>query len=445
MISDTVILDKTYTLTRFNPQTATDAEFAARHVFLNSIRAEAQPDDPPRTLRATIDNAKGWQVFEDIDIQVWEIVREGEVLAELFANIAHREDNRHLMDINLNVLPTHRRRGLGTALLGQAVRLSEANGRTLLISFSHANAPAGASFAEEVGAKAGLTAHTNRLVLADLEPSLLHDWQESARVSASDFTVGLWAGPYPEEEITAIADLHTVMNTAPMGDLEVEDFTVTPAHLRQREAYHGAQGVERWTLYARHASGELAGYTALFIDPETPETLYQGDTGVLPKYRGHGLGKWLKAAMLEKVLAERPTVKFVRTGNADENVPMLKINHALGFKPYLSETVWQVGGGRAQRLPRSEGGALDFRACRLEPTLKYKKGEASSLSLSCWAARSLACPCCGWCRTLVWTGSKAGTAAGFIPLWRASSCPSRTACRCRWAECSSFSWRSSGC
>ncbi len=337
-----MILDKTFTLTRFSPQTAGDAEFAARHKFLNLIRAEAMPDDPPRTLQATVNNAKGWQVFKDVDIQVWQVVREGEVVAELFATVAHREDNRHLMDVNLNVLPAYRRRGLGTALLEKAVQLAEANGRSLLISFTHANAPAGVPFAADVGAKAGLTAHTNRLVLAGLEPALLRDWQESARESARDFTVGLWMGPYPEDELTAIADLHTVMNTAPMGELEIEDFTVTPEHLRQREAYQAAQGVERWTLYARHASGELAGYTALFIDPETPETLYQGDTGVKPKYRGHGLGKWLKAAMLTKVLNERPDVRFVRTGNADDNVPMLKINRALGFKPYLSETVWQV-------------------------------------------------------------------------------------------------------
>ena len=61
-----------------------------------------------------------------------------------------------------------------------------------------------------------------------------------------------------------------------------------------------------------------------------------------PKFRGHGLGKWLKAAMLLKVLAERPDVTLVRTGNADMNVPMLKINHALGFKPYIAHTVWQL-------------------------------------------------------------------------------------------------------
>ncbi len=96
-------------------------------------------------------------------------------------------------------------------------------------------------------------------------------------------------------------------------------------------------------MYARHIeTWELAGYTEVFWNPNQPETLRQDDTGVFPQYRRRGLGRWLKAAMLKKVLRDHPQIKHVRTGNADSNAAMLRINQQLGFKPYKSWSVWQV-------------------------------------------------------------------------------------------------------
>ena len=46
--------------------------------------------------------------------------------------------------------------------------------------------------------------------------------------------------------------------------------------------------------------------------------------------------------MVEKVRRDCPQGQFVRVGNADSNAAMLKINQALGFKPYLAECIWQM-------------------------------------------------------------------------------------------------------
>ena len=80
------------------------------------------------------------------------------------------------------------------------------------------------------------------------------------------------------------------------------------------------------------ATGKFAGYSETVWNPNRPEQLRQDMTGVFPQYRGKGLGRWLKAAMLEKVLRERPQVKFVRTGNADFERRHAQDQHRAGLQ-----------------------------------------------------------------------------------------------------------------
>jgi mycothiol synthase len=331
------------TLKRFDPETATHEEFVAFNKYSNLLRAESLPDDPPRSLESTIKAVKNWKTFQKLEIHAWRFWEDGDIIGGLTANVGFYEDNRHLTHGGLNVLPAYRRQGLATQLLHKLVEIAEANERTLFISETDSTVPAGHAFAESIGASGGLETHMNQIVLADLGKTLLQLWIDNAKTSAKDFEMGLWTDSYPEEELHAIAKLFEVMNTAPKGDLDIEDEKIGPEDLREEEASMKARDIERWELYVRHkASGELAGFTGVYWDPENPENLGQGGTGVIPKYRGHGLGKWLKAAMIQKVLLERPVVKRIRTGNADSNEAMLAINNVLGFKPYIAETVWQI-------------------------------------------------------------------------------------------------------
>ena len=326
-------------LKQFDPETASHDYFKARHTYQTLRQEEEMPEDPPRSLEFSITNAKSWKLFEKEKLEVWHLWKGDTIIAELFANVSFHEDNRHLIWCSIGILKPYRRKGYVKLLLEKLVAIADKYERTLLIAETNSRANDGIAFAERLGAKRGIESHTNQLILADVDQQLLNKWTHN---TAKDFTLGFWGDTYPEEEIEAIANLITVMNTAPRDNLNIEDWKTTSKALRESEAYSKARNIERWVLYVRHKSGELAGYTATYWDPENPENLDQGDTGVLPKYRGHGLGKWLKAAMIQKVLAERPIAKRIRTGNADSNAAMLAINHALGFKPHIAETTWQI-------------------------------------------------------------------------------------------------------
>ncbi len=347
-----------FRLSRFNIDPLDESELEAYSSFSNTIRQEAQPEDPPRSLESYRRNFEGWKVFDDVIFDLW-LAREGNlVVGDCLSRITLREDNRHLVFVSISVLAPYRREGLGRCLLKQATAFALANDRTLMMGCTTDRVPSGAGFARRLGAEAGQLLHTNQLVLAELDCDLLENWCALGKSSAQEYRLGEWIGSYPEEELEGIAVLQETMNTEPRDDLQIEDEKITPEMLRQYEEYNARQGTERWSLHARHrVTGALVGYTEVFWHPETPQTLWQGDTAVVPSHRGHGLGKWLKATMLRKVQAERPQILRIRTGNADSNGAMLAINHRLGFKPYIAETVWQLGVDRVERFLAGEQGS----------------------------------------------------------------------------------------
>jgi RimJ/RimL family protein N-acetyltransferase len=101
-------------------------------------------------------------------------------------------------------------------------------------------------------------------------------------------------------------------------------------------------GRDRWTVFVRDPSAGCVGGTEVDFEPWEPSTALQQNTGIDPAHRGRGLAKWAKATVLERLRAERPDVRRVRTGNAFSNAPMLAINDALGFRVISAQTEWQA-------------------------------------------------------------------------------------------------------
>jgi mycothiol synthase len=329
-------------ISQFHPKTANNADFDELTAYVNQINAERHPEQPPQS----IEELATWMRRRPASVShfEWLARMDGQIVAEANLSIWKGKDHLHLGDFWISVLPAFRRQQIATRLLRLIADTARQEQRQTLHAPSNDHVPAAADFLRKIGADVGQTWSLNELWVRDLNRDLLNRWNQTGEGLADAFQLELRTLPFPEEELGSIAQLRSaITDSMPWGDLDRETETMTPAFIREWEDVLASQSVERWTLFLRdRKTNAYAGYTEVFWNFRRPTILQQGDTGVLPQFRGQGLGRWLKAQMLDKVLRERPRVEVMRTGNASSNAAMLRINQELGFKPYLTSYTWQV-------------------------------------------------------------------------------------------------------
>lgn len=246
-------------------------------------------------------------------------------------------DNTHVTGLTLSVGLDHRRRGVGTALLGHVLDLAGQRGRTTVrvsverpVEADEETWP-GLVAMRRWGFRAGQQEARRRLDLP-VPPARLAALEREAAPHAAGYAVRAHAGPVPVEDLPVMARLTERMSTdAPNGDLVVEPEVWDAERIRQGEALRAAQGRRQWLAVAAAPDGGLVGYTMLVSSEHEPGRLLQWDTLVVPEHRGHRLGMVLKLACLRAAVADVPAAQRVTTWNAVSNRPMVAVNEALGF------------------------------------------------------------------------------------------------------------------
>lgn len=309
--------------------------------MLNRWNAEIVPGDRPAPvdeLQATIARAPAHRethlvVAED----------RGSLLGSALVVMDDLEGRRR--DANVDFLlvdPSARRQGVGSSLLQAIAAKARESGRLRLCGAAPAGDPAAAGFAARHRAEPEMIERHNRLRTAEMEADLLRAWMHRATERASEYGLVRVDGVCPDDLLEPLARLNDVMNTAPHGP-NLEDLLLSADDLRDIQRTYDALGYRRWTVIARHEpSGELAGFTELMISPFRPWMAFQWDTGVDPKHRNLGLGRWIKAANALRLLEEHPEVEEIETWNADSNASMLGINDAMGFRAVAEWQAWEM-------------------------------------------------------------------------------------------------------
>jgi GNAT superfamily N-acetyltransferase len=257
-------------------------------------------------------------------------------------------DNVHSAQGDILVLPEHRRRGIGRALLTHLRGEASRCGRIRLVSWRTqpldpgAPDPAG-RFAAASGAVPALVRTRRRLDVGSVEPDVLARLDTEARGRSRAYSLVQWVGATPSQWLDGIAYLAGRMSTdVPLDDLQWEEEIYDAARVLGRDACWLGRGLQIITTAAQDRAGRLVAYTHLIGDATSPWFAWQGDTIVAPEHRGHRLGMLIKVADLQLAQRERPELRLIDTCNADSNPYMVSINEAMEFRPHRRAVDWQL-------------------------------------------------------------------------------------------------------
>ncbi len=233
-----------------------------------------------------------------------------------------------------------RRQGAGTLLLREVLGLMHRLDKTVLTLRTHADA--GHAFLTQAGASAKLSTVSSRAILKELDWNLLREWEAAA--GDSGLAWERYAGRVPREAILALLpELTALFADVPRGGLEIPPPRVEIEGYDEWYETAARTGGAHHLVLLRAPDGGVAGLTEAIWDARTPSLIYQQFTAVARPWRGRGLAKAIKGALLQQVRENHPEVEAMNTVNAETNTAMRSINMRAGFKPHRHFVEYQAG------------------------------------------------------------------------------------------------------
>lgn len=254
----------------------------------------------------------------------------------------------------------HRNRGIGRALLREIVADARQEGRVILGNDQVRLGSLSERWAASVGFAVVLRNRWQMLHVPEVDPVL---WDVPV---PAGFRLAQWVGAAPEELVAEFARARNAIADAPLGESSYEHREWTVERVRRHEADVRESGDEvRYVVAIDEGIGAVAALTGMLVRPGRTDLCWQQDTAVVERFRGHGLGRALKAAMMRWLLAEIPDLEQVITVTAADNTYMIRVNERLGYVHYadigmVEASVEQVGAALGMsaaipgQRPRSE-------------------------------------------------------------------------------------------
>ena len=237
---------------------------------------------------------------------------------------------------NLSVLPEHRGRGVGSALLDAISGVARANGKPELYGRTTSDRPESIEFLERRGFREVERMKVVRLDLARREPMPV-DPPPGITITSLEARPEL-ADALFEVAVEALPDIP--------GDGRMDPGTFE--EFRARDIDRNLLPKGGYAVAVDDATGAAVGYSNLMLVANNPGLAWHAMTAVRRAWRGRGIAGALKRATIEWAAANG--LNAIETANDVDNAPMRAVNRKLGYQPMPDEVYFQ-GPARPERVP----------------------------------------------------------------------------------------------
>ncbi len=270
----------------------------------------------------------------------WLAADAGEIpIGAAFLRLFTRTGQEHLAELELRVHPAARRKRTGSLLLDAAVAAARKDRRRSVIAQAEAGSP-GDQFLLARGFRRVLTLTFTRLPLAAADIAAITAITEQPH---HGYRLTSWDGTVPDRLAEAFVGSRHAMDDMPMGGTDYGTVTWDLDRVRAAAAAIAERGDLLHTVAAIDESdGSIAGFTELVVPGDGKGDGQHYGTGVMPGHRGHGLGRWMKAASILQARERHPDLGGLLTDTADNNPYMMRINDALGYAPTHTTFEYQL-------------------------------------------------------------------------------------------------------
>lgn len=339
-MTEKIITNIKYRIEEFIPKQVPDEFWEKYFTFFEKLQKELNPYDPvpDRTQRVKDIKSsfpkhfeKRWLVYAENN----KIIGSGIILFPE-KDSPQFEANPHLIQASVDIDRDYRRQGIGTKLLQDIINVGISHKR--MIIETEIESEEGKAFSVALGGTVALEEAENRLQYCDIDWNLMEQWRNEGKQKADGVVLEIFYYDVPDDIIEEYCTLVTQIENfeVPSGGLELK-WNYTPEMRRQFEAHYKERGYEWISMVSREKDGTISGVTDIVYPTSEPYKIFQELTGVLPAYQKRGIGKWLKAEMAFYIKDKYSNIKYLTTGNANENAAMLSINERMGYKYYKSK------------------------------------------------------------------------------------------------------------